>query len=524
MGAGCWRDKLPFDSGAATRSFSSDRLAEKHELYGNSCRRKIDPRAGSGGSLPGVVLVTVDSLRADAVDFGSTGRMPVLARLAARGTVFENAFAHGNWTPFSFPTLFGSRSTFADRSDIGLPETPTLAEVLSDSGVHTAGFNAANGFLTAHWGYDRGFDTFDAFLGEGERSYSKHLAAHPTVGAWLQLATSPVRRIVDQLKPGYSTMNGESESGRPLFVDTSRLLNVEYRARAFLRAVEAPFFLWVHYMDTHTPYIPAPRHLQEIADSRLGYLRTLYAQIRAGLGKAVSDHTLAALRALYNGAVRQVDASIGRIYQTLEATGLAEETCLLVAGDHGEEFQEHGHLTHYPKLYDELINVPLIVTHPAGKSQRTAKPAGLQAIPPTICEALGIAPPEVWEGQSLLRTVLHGRPLNNEPVVSTTVRGERVTQQPIPRRLAEGNLIASARTREWTYIENTDNGDRELYHRPTDSKQRDDRLNSNESVPQVVEPLETAVANHVADLEAGGTPAAEVPPGVATRLEALGYQ
>ena len=73
-------------------------------------------------------------------------------------------------------------------------------------------------------------------------------------------------------------------------------------------------------------------------------------------------------------------------------------------------------------------------------------------------------------------------PLSDEPVVSTTLKDERATQQPIPRRLAGGDLIVSARTREWACIEDTDTGLPESYYRLTALKQREDRLNPNESV------------------------------------------
>ena len=100
----------------------------------------------------------------------------------------------------------------------------------------------------------------------------------------------------------------------------------------------------------------------------------------------------------------------------------------------------------------------------------------------TISPGEGVQPPEVWDGQSLLTTVRHGRALSDEPVVSTTLKDERATQQPIPRRLAGGDLIVSARTREWACIEDTDTGLPESYYRLTGLKQREDRLNPNESV------------------------------------------
>jgi hypothetical protein len=100
----------------------------------------------------------------------------------------------------------------------------------------------------------------------------------------------------------------------------------------------------------------------------------------------------------------------------------------------------------------------------------------------TISPGEGVQPPEVCDGQSLLTTVRHGRALSDEPVVSTTLKDERVTQPPIPRRLAGGDLIVSARTREWACIEDTDTGLPESYYRLTGLKQREDRLNPNESV------------------------------------------
>ena len=98
-------------------------------------------------AVDNVVLVTIDSLRRDALG-GEDSPSPVLDELAAEGISFDNAMAQGNWTPFSFPSVHGSRPVFDEGPDIGVASTPTLAEQLSDAGVRTGGFNAANGFLT----------------------------------------------------------------------------------------------------------------------------------------------------------------------------------------------------------------------------------------------------------------------------------------------------------------------------------------------------------------------------------------
>jgi uncharacterized sulfatase len=447
-----------------------------------------------------VVLVTIDSLRADAI-----ARMPTVDALTDHGTRFTSAFAHGNWTPFSFPSILGSGPVFTDGTGLGPTTGPTLAETLSDAGVATAGVNAANGFLTEHWGYDRGFDRFEAFSdGAG------FLDTHPTVHGWLQFAGWPLRRGLDALR-------GEDHRHA---VDTSKLLAVEERARTFLDAVDDRFFLWVHLMDTHTPYVPAPRYVREVTDGRVGSLGMLRAHVRAGLGRSVSDATLDRLRALYDAAALQVDDAVGRLLEELDAQGLREETLVVLAGDHGEEFMEHGHLAHYPKLYDELVRVPLVIDDPRGEKQVVETPVGLDSVPATVADALGV--PHQFDGQSVLDAVTDGTPLPADPVVSVALRGDTVTQQPIPRRLSEGDLLVSARDDRWTYIYHTGTGERELYDRRRDPGETTDVWDAAHE-DRTVERLARATDAHLDRIEAGDG-GGSVPDSVAKRLETLGYR
>ena len=475
-------------------------------------------------SVDNVVLVTVDSLRADAVGAYDPARhTPALDDLADDAAVFEHAFATGNWTPFSFPGILASRPVFADSGRIGVNESRTLASVLSAAGLETAGYNAANGFLTGHWGYDDGFDTFESFVADvGSGFYSRYLAAHPTVEAWVQLATSPFRRIASRLR-------GDADA-QP-FHDASRGLDVERGATDFIAETDGPFFLWVHYMDAHTPYVPAPRYVREVSDSRLGTHRMVLAHTKTGLGLEVSDRTLGDLRTLYQGAVRQVDASIGRLREALSAAGIADDTAFVVAGDHGEEFQEHGHLAHYPKLYDELAHVPLIVDVPGLEGRRVEGAVGLDAVPPTVCDAVGVEPADGWDGRSLLPAAADGSSPADDPVVSVTVRGEEVTQQPIPRGLADGDLLVGVRTAEWTYIRNAETGAEELYHRPSDPDQHTDRTPTTPGTDAAaaVEELRPVAETHAASLTGAGDDAdsdddADIDEDLETRLSALGYR
>ncbi|WP_048075213.1 sulfatase [Haloquadratum walsbyi] len=486
-------------------------------------------------SVSNVILITVDSLRADAIGpYNNNQQTPVLDEIAATGTTFEHAFATGNWTPFSFPSLLASRPVFADTGEIGVTAVPTLAQTLTDAGIATGGFNAANGFLTEHWGYDAGFNTFDSFVASvGSNIYSRYLATHPTIEAWLQLAGAPFRRI-------QSAVTGGSHD-RPFF-DASRLFDVERAAQSFITETDAPFFLWIHYMDTHTPYVPAPRYIREVSNGLVGTHRMLLAHTQTGLGREVGERTLKDLRTLYHAAVRQVDASIGRIRETLKTANHADETALIIAGDHGEEFQEHGHLAHYPKLYDELIQTPLLIHLPDSLSvqqrRRVRNQVGLDDIPPTITSLFSVDSMSSWTGSSLLPTTVDNDSSPTDPVVSIAVRGETVTTQPIPRRIEDGELLVSVRDHTWTYIEHVDTEEIELYNRSADPTQQIDLSVDPTALQQrVIDQFAAVAAEHVVTLREAVTNTNETVRGsnnngdtvgensaVEARLSALGYK
>jgi hypothetical protein len=111
----------------------------------------------------------------------------------------------------------------------------------------------------------------------------------------------------------------------------------------------------------------------------------------------------------------------------------------------------------------------------------------------------------------------------NGPVCSVAVRGESITEQPIPRGLADGQLYVSARSAEWVYIENTETGETELYNREDDPTQQRDLTGTDEVPEDVLAELADAVAEHAGGL--GGTDDEQpVEQAVSTQLEALGYR
>ena len=186
--------------------------------------------------------------------------------------------------------------------------------------------------------------------------------------------------------------------------------------------------------------------------------------------------------------------------------------------------------------------MPLIVDYPGIASDSVADAVGLDAVAPTVCAGMGVDVSPDFEGRSLLGAVgavgtgeIEGaegrtrvgageRGPDRAPVISVAVRGSKITQQPIPRRLDEGELLVSARTREWTYVYHTESGHRELYRRSTDPAE-EENVYETFAGTEITSELHEAASEHAGRV--GGTESTDErtpPSGVTTRLKALGYR
>ena len=138
-----------------------------------------------------------------------------------------------------------------------------------------------------------------------------------------------------------------------------------------------PFFLTIWTQDTHHPYLSNSHRNYDTRDG---------------------PHNR------YLNAIHSSDALIGRLNDALDDMKLADDTLLVVTGDHGEAFGEHGRLSHGFTIYDEEVHVPLMLINPK------LAPTGMMIhrmgrqidIAPTILQILGHEPPGQWQGTSLL--------------------------------------------------------------------------------------------------------------------------
>jgi arylsulfatase A-like enzyme len=315
--------------------------------------------------MKNVILITLDATRKDVFGiYGNTkGLTPFMDSLKDRSVVFSKCQSAGPYTQASFPAILCSGYYLDHGKPQGLaPERTLVSEVLQKAGITTAGFHS-NPYCSSMLGWDRGWDVFydslDDDLPDDRLPYVRGGVINEKVTDWLTSHT----------KTG----------GYP------------------------PFFLWVHYMDVHEPYMPERRYIDMVDPSINIGQDEMYALFENTLLKRdVSDPAkVALLKRLYDVHVREVDCYVEAFFKSLEASGVLKDTTVFITSDHGDEFNEHGGLSHDDKLYSELIDVPLLV-YGTGQTGTFEGVVSSVDIPPTILNLFGLDPSPAFQGWTLL--------------------------------------------------------------------------------------------------------------------------
>ncbi len=344
-----------------------------------------EPRKGDRPGGPNIVLVMVDTLRADVTDpYGGPGLTPNLGRLARRGVTFTNARANSSWTRPSVATVMSGRYPSSHGAMFkmdGLPDgVDTIAEQLSASGYATKGI--VSNYVTApYFNFGQGFDSY-TYL---EPSY---FFGANDVTSKLNLYEL-MRKLDQKLFPGSIKPNAQYREGSQVTdAALSWLSGWESRARKGDR-----YFLFVQYMDPHDPYFSHPD--DGAAPSR---------KSMPSPPAAMKDR----MWSLYKGEVRYWDEHFGRLLDGLVKSPSFEDTLIVVFADHGEEFLEHGGWWHGDTMYDEAIRVPLVIRLSGDEAggQEVADLVSLVDVAPTLVRLGGGVVPEGYQGQDLFETHL----------------------------------------------------------------------------------------------------------------------
>jgi arylsulfatase A-like enzyme len=318
------------------------------------------------GPPPNVLLIGVDTLRPDHLGSYGYGRStsPHIDGLADEGILFERAVSQCPWTLPSFASIMTSLYPSQHGAGLNMGDLgtgfPTMAEILADQGYAT-GAVVSSRVLSPEFGLNRGFAYYDVNRADEER----------------------------------------------------RAPEVTSIALSWLDGVDGqPFFLFVHYFDPHLPYAP-PAPYDGIFETATGSLFGSEFDLRPLLEDAATLRELLEaftgpdwerIVSLYDGEIAYTDEAIGGLLQGLDERGLMENTLVILLGDHGEEFYEHGGLGHGHTLFDEVIRVPLVISPPGGLpgGMRIKSQVRMVDVLPTILDLLGFEFVYAPEGVSLL--------------------------------------------------------------------------------------------------------------------------
>lgn len=316
--------------------------------------------------MKNVILLTIDVLRKDVLGLygNDLGLTPFLDSLKEKSLVFTRNKAAGPYTQASFPGILAS-SYFLEYGDPKQlsPRRTLVSEVLKQGGVTTAAFHS-NAYLSEFAGWNRGWDHFYDSMQEQVTDlvpYIRGNAINKKVDNWL-----------------------EAQDGK---------------------VADKPLFLWVHYMDIHEPYVPDDKYIAKIDPELKMSKKDMFAMFKQViLPRDASDpEKITTLRKLYQAHMIEVDQYIREFSAILQSHGILDDCSVIITSDHGDEFGEHGGLSHDGKMYCELIDVPLIIYDTRSKEGKIVDTLTSGAdIAPTIAALFGLKLPNKWHGQALL--------------------------------------------------------------------------------------------------------------------------
>ncbi len=360
-----------------------------------------------------IVYIVSDCLRADRLSSSGYHRelAPFLDKLAGEGTLVKNTYSHCSWTlPSMVSHLTGINQIAAYKLAYALsPDLPFISEILSEEGYNTY-MISANPLLTGRWNFIQGFDVY------------KYIDSHDGMD---------VNKAIEELCSG----------------------------------IKEPFFLYVHYMDPHTPYDPPDEFLKKIGPS---------LEAEAIRFDNLKDHNLSKndLQAgidSYDGEVMYQDHLISSACAMLDKD-FADDILYIITADHGDEFGDHGGTGHGVTLYNEVIKVPLIFHSPGTvpSGEVIQEPAQVIDIVPTILDIAGIGyNKDDYEGCSIFSDD-RGNFESYASVIKTTTPC--------------GSII----TDEWKYIHSFESEDHELYNLKKDPLEK---ANLIDKFPKIAENL-----------------------------------
>jgi arylsulfatase A-like enzyme/Tfp pilus assembly protein PilF len=428
-------------------------------------------KSATAASPPNILLITLDTTRADRMGFlgSKRGLTPNLDALASQSAIFTHAYSQAPLTPTSHATILtGTYPQFHQVNDFRVPLAKDLP--YAPDILHARGYRTA------------------AFVGS--------------------VVLDPATSYAPGFERGFDTYNAGFEpeairqKGRFETIER-RGDEVVARALAWLtKHPKGPFFMWVHLYDAHDPYDPPEPYKSRYASEP------------------------------YDGEIAYEDAVVGKLFRQLKARSLYNGAVIAVMSDHGESLGAHGEDTHGIFLYDETIQVPLLIKLP--RRNMAEKPATKQIgkqidnkvelvdVMPTLLQVAGIAVPTEVQGQSLmgLMTQTPGVQAGAETNADAEAWRDRpaYAETDYPRTAFGWSALRSLRTGKYLYVQAPR---QELYDEAEDAKAEHNLANESKAVADTLKARLDGIRQQTSNNREA--PKAAVDPMAQEKLAALGY-
>ncbi|MBN3039155.1 MAG: sulfatase [Candidatus Omnitrophica bacterium] len=387
-----------------------------------------------------IVLLTLDAFRKDFLGcYGSSlGATPNIDSLAGESVVFDNAYSFlfgtdpvhtsiltGLW-PWSHGIIHhGPWVSKYEKRFVSLKDDQFLPRILKESGYVTSAID----FL-GRW-YKTGFDYYSGSLRKNRMQSMLDFGHRAICKIFPRLPYWFLKHL-----PGTIAAYDYAEK-------------VVEHAKGIID--KRPFFLFLHFWDTHTPYDPPPQYVRRFKHVKSKYnkkIKEIIDRISGPKYKRYMKMCTYSARSTdeivqrYIGSLNYIDEQIGSLISYFKANNLFDNTMIIVTFDHGEGLGEHnayfGHHTHF----EEILKAALIIKFPKGayKGSRVRPFARHIDVVPTILDFLNIKTNHIFDGESLLTLI-------NEP---TRVKPRPVLFGFMHERIGVGKRIGII-DNEWKY-------------------------------------------------------------------------
>lgn len=347
---------------------------------------------------PNIILITIDSLRPDFLGcYGSKkGLTHNIDKLADRSIVFKNAITPSAPTYLAFQSIMCGARPFKYGKYLGIPpanEVKTIAESMKENGYSTYAVVSDNPVLYGkNYEYNRGFDEFIDYKIQNIQLKNNSSLKKLIKNALNEKIRNKMFLLHAAIKKLYSK---------------SPIVNAGEINKKALKLIGSngakPFFMWLHYMDVHTPYSSGYKHFNLYGKFSP---KNLYAKIKFSYNLSAfirnmrieNKEDLRIAMSMYEASLKYLDDEIGKLIGSINN----DNTYIILTSDHGESFMEHGYYYHDTfSVYDELIKIPLLICGPGISHADKTSVASSLNIAKTICALAGIKT-EHFEGFNLV--------------------------------------------------------------------------------------------------------------------------